>query len=164
MKRRRADDAAREKAMISFSIFIEKFADSFLIVDKCRDVGEDFGPAAPSLVAAVAGRKTATLSKRAGSLKSYGAWLAAQGWGPDAVMLEPALYGYLGHLTETNVGGTAGIALLAALNFSAAIFESRVPAPTRSARVRGLVTVLSRRRHCRGPRYPLSVAMLKAGA
>ena len=76
-------------------------------------------------------------------------WLSREGWGPADFMDEGALFAYLTEMVTARVGGTAGAALSAALNFAGGVFEAKVAAPTCSPRVRGLVATLLRRRHLR---------------
>ena len=94
-KRLREDDDARSKAMIVFAGLLQQYPDVFGIVQKMYDGEEAIAPDAPSLVATVASRKTATLTKRAGSLRLFARWYASTGRPScdrqrQAVQLQPA--------------------------------------------------------------------------
>ena len=160
LKRLKADDQSRDRALQIFVDILTAFPASFTLTEKIETSCEVVCASAPSLVAAVATRKTPTLAKRSGSLRAYARWLRSQNAAEDDFMSEPLLYGFLHYLSDSKAGGTTGLALLAALNFAHGVLESVAPAPTGSARIRGLAATLARRRHCRGPRDPLTVEMV----
>ena len=160
-KRMRQDSDARIRALTTIAAVILKFDQSFDIMKKTRARGEELSAHSPSMTASVATRKTATLAKRAGSLRSYERWLTSAGWSAADFFSEEAVFGYLGCLASDGSGGSAGAAFSAALNFAGGVFEASCPVPTRSPRVRGLVATLMRRRLLRGPRAPLTVDMVK---
>lgn len=159
-KRAREDDTARGKALGSFAQLLSTYREYSGLAKLMTDGGEAFTEVAPSLVAALEARKTATLAKRAGSLRLYHAWFATTGRPASEIFAERTVFEHMTYLNEERVGATRGLALSQAINFAGGLFKFDVAAVAGSPRVRGLVVRLLKTRQPLRQRAPLTVAMV----
>ena len=91
VKRRREEEDARGKAMAVFADLLARFPLLFAITEKMVASGEGIVADAPSLVSALASRKTATLRKRAGSLRLFVRWFASCERDPAELLADKTL-------------------------------------------------------------------------
>jgi hypothetical protein len=159
-KRAREDDTARVKALAFFARFLSVYRDRSGLAQLMIEGDEAFSEAAPSIVAALEARKTATLEKRAGSLRLFEAWFATSGRPSADIFAERTVFEHMAFLNDERVGATRGLALSQAINFAGGLFKFDVAAAAGSSRVRGLVVRLLKTRQPLRQRAPLSVAMV----
>lgn len=160
-KRLRAPADARQRAVSFFSGFLERFKDHSGLAAKMVIEHEPFDETSKSLCAVLEARKTATIMKRASSIRTFLAWFDSVGLEPALLLAERTVFDYLTFTNEQRCGATTGIAFLQSLNFVGGLFNMDVKAAVSSPRVRGLVVRLSRTAQPRRQRAPLSVAMLE---
>jgi hypothetical protein len=159
-KRARVDDAARDKVLVVFAALLSKYRDFSVLAQLMANGGEPFSEESKSLVAVLEARKTATLYKRAGSLRLYESWFATTGHGAAELFAEKSVFEHMAYLNEERVGATRGLALTQAINFAGGLFKFDVAAAASSPRVRGLVVRLLKTRRPLRQRAPLTVAMV----
>jgi hypothetical protein len=159
-KRAREDDTARVKALVFFARFLSVYRDGSGLAQLMVEEDEAFSELAPSLVAALEARKTATLEKRSGSLRLYEAWFATSGRPVAELFAERTVFEHMAFLNDERVGATRGLALSQAINFAGGLFKFDVAAVAVSPRVRGLVVRLLKTRQPLRQRAPLTVAMV----
>ena len=91
-KRARADADDRGRALGSLANLAGQFlCDSPLVLQCLADDGEVRGDS-ESLIAALVNKSTATLTKRASSLRAYATWFSSTGSPADAFLAEPTVY------------------------------------------------------------------------
>ena len=155
-----APDAARSRGIGFFGYLLERFRDQSGLAARALASGEVLGSLCPSLVAVFEVKKTATINKRATSMRQYVRWFDVGDFEPAAAFKEETVYQFLGYLNEVRSGSTCGKALLQALNFTGGLLEVPSFEAGRSPRVRGLVNRLAMTAAPRQQRAPLTVAML----
>ena len=159
-KRAREDGNTRDRAMAFLADFILKYKDVSVLATTILEGGEAISSTSPSLVAVLESRKTATLVKRASSLRLYEAWFATTGQPTASLFAERAVFEHMNFLNAERVGATRGMALMHAINFAGGLFGFNVKMASGSARVRGLVVRLLKTRQPLRQRAPLSVPMV----
>ena len=117
-------------------------------------------PASSSIRAMVAKKATATLQRRASSLRLYADWLSASGVADDLIFVEPTVYRYLRELVDGECPPTRPGHFLSSLNFIDGVFGFDMKPVRSSSRVQGLCAD-SLRRNTITQRRPLSVDVVK---
>ena len=160
-KRLREDGDARHRALCILAYVLERYGIHFKLRERMAAGDERCEPTALSLLAAVAARKVATLTKRAGAVRQFVKWFEASEIQIADFVAESTVYAYLQFLLAEQAGGTSGLSACQALNFLSGVFEApQILDATRSPRVKGLVVLLLRGRVPRGQRAPLTVSMV----
>ena len=113
-----------------------------------------------TLDALLATKKTATIAKRASSLKFYAAWYEGTGRAPSEFFAEPAVFAYVAHLYSSGAPASRAAALREALNFMSGIFAINLDSVKASARVRGMACKSLRTRAEVRQRRPLTKEMV----
>ena len=116
----------------------------------------------PSLEAMVFVKKTATILKRAISLRIYRDWFETTGLELQAFFTEHAVFRYVQALNVDRAPATRASAFCEAINFFAGIFDIDALAIRRSSRINGLRCKLLRTRQGVRQRQPLTVEMVAA--
>jgi hypothetical protein len=159
-KRAREGDSGRGKVLDFFARFLSTYRECSGLAKLMVDGDEAFSEVAPSLVAVLEARKTATLEKRAGSLRLYESWFVTTGRPVSEIFAERTVFDHMAFLNDERVGATRGLALSQAINFAGGLFKFDVAAVAGSPRVRGLVVRLLKTRQPLRQRAPLTVAMV----
>ena len=107
-KRARGEDVARDKAVTSLAVFLSHFGAVSSLAQQAIVEDGQVAVGSVSLNAALEPKATATLTKRAGTLRQYLVWYRASGRDPADAFVEQSVYAYLLYLNDVSRGRAPG--------------------------------------------------------